>query len=234
MISRPSVPCPAITSGWSNGEMSVIVAASRSTSRCASSWPAPAMRTSAPSASTAATLFAGTSVDMHTVAFTPAARLACATARPWLPVDAVTTPFRRTSSDSDSTALVAPRSLKLPVSCWCSHFRKTSAPRRRPRLNEGRRGVRKTLPAMRCLALRISVKAIIGDPRGGGALFQRTATRRRNCRINRRRRRRLLPPRRPVDPSNLKSRGSRSSCRSDQKKTYLPSTRKAVSATLPR
>ena len=73
------------------------------------------MRISAPSARIPSTLFAGTSRDMQTTQRTPASRAACASARPWLPVEAATTPLARTASGRARSALVAPRSLKLPV-----------------------------------------------------------------------------------------------------------------------
>ena len=52
---------------------------------------------------------------MNTVALTPASRAAHATAWPWLPALAATTPARRSSSDSVAILLTAPRILNEPV-----------------------------------------------------------------------------------------------------------------------
>ncbi len=60
---------------------------------------------------------AGASAGMNTVAATSSAAAALATAWPWLPEECVTTPARRAAGSSWRSALVAPRSLKLPVRC---------------------------------------------------------------------------------------------------------------------
>ena len=94
--SRPIVPCPAITGGWSNGETKTMPssATNRSASTWASSWLRPMIRASAPSARMPSILTWGTSSDMQRIALTPSCLAAWATPRPWLPVETPTTPRR--------------------------------------------------------------------------------------------------------------------------------------------
>ena len=65
---------------------------------------------------------------MKIVALTPASRAAQATAWPWLPALAATTPARRSASESVAILLTAPRILKEPVRCRFSAFSETSRP----------------------------------------------------------------------------------------------------------
>ena len=76
-------PLPGDDLGSSNGETKTLRCslASRLASASAASWPSPSIRTSAPCARTASTLFSGTSVDMKTVAGTLSLLAAWATAR---------------------------------------------------------------------------------------------------------------------------------------------------------
>jgi len=65
---------------------------------------------------------------MKTVARTPASRAAHATAWPWLPALAATTPARLSASESVAILLTAPRILNEPVRCRFSAFSATSRP----------------------------------------------------------------------------------------------------------
>ena len=130
--SRPIVPCPAITSGWSKGEIGINPSSSvsRLASISASSCELPTIRTSAPSDLMASTLFSGTRLERQITARTPCSRAAYATPRPWFPVETATTPRFRWSSFSRKIALVAPRSLKAPVGCMVSSLHQISASHR--------------------------------------------------------------------------------------------------------
>src|SRR3546814_901424 len=104
------------------------------------------------------TLFCGTSDDMQTTARIPCCLAAWATALPWLPVEAATTPHCRCDGDKRATALVAPRNLKLPVVWWDSIFRWTGTPASADKLGECAMGVRSTKPARLCRARKTSFR----------------------------------------------------------------------------
>ena len=128
------------------------------------------MRSSAPRRRISSTLLAGTSRDMQITARRPSRAAAWASARPWLPVEAATTPCRRSSADSSATALVAPRSLKLPV-CWrVSSLRWTGTPARAPSEGDATVGVAATRPPMRAAAASMSAKHIIAGHARAAAL----------------------------------------------------------------
>ena len=95
--SRPIVPWPAITRSSSNACTSV--APVRSTCACAaataSSKLSPASSVAPPYERVASTFAIGASCGMKIVAGIPASRAAHATAWPWLPALAATTPARR-------------------------------------------------------------------------------------------------------------------------------------------
>ena len=148
--SRPMVPWPAMTWASSKGETMTMPCAAtrRSASTSASSWLWPTMRTSAPSAAIASSLLRGTRFDTQTIALTPCRLAACATARPWLPVETVTTPRARSAASSAAMRLVAPRILKAPVSCSDSSLSRTSAPVRAESAAEGINGVCRTVRAI--------------------------------------------------------------------------------------
>ena len=101
-ISRPTVPCPAMMSGWSNGwtKTRPCSAAYAVASVSASSKVPPTRRTSAPYPIVASTFGSGASTGMKTVASTSCSAAARATPWAWLPADAQTTPWRRSSSES--------------------------------------------------------------------------------------------------------------------------------------
>jgi hypothetical protein len=63
-----------------------------------------------------------------TCAGIPRVAAAMASALPWLPDECVTTPRAASSSESDHTALQAPRNLKAPPRCRFSHLKKSCAP----------------------------------------------------------------------------------------------------------
>ena len=68
---------------------------------------------------------------MNTVAAMPASRAAQATAWPWLPALAATTPATRSAGESVAIVLTAPRILNAPVRWRFSAFRWTARPARR-------------------------------------------------------------------------------------------------------
>src|SRR5918999_2465260 len=100
---------------------------------------------------------------MKTVAFTPPSRAASATACPWLPALAVTTPAARSASDRVATRLAAPRILKEPVRWRFSALRNTGRPLRRPSVSEEETGVARTSGAIRARAA--SMSASVGAVR---------------------------------------------------------------------
>src|SRR5579872_4270397 len=81
---------------------------------------------------------------------------ASARAAPWLPEEWVATPFESAASGRLCTALVAPRSLKAPISCRFSHLKKISAPNSASRRGQRITGVRRTWGAMRAAAARMA------------------------------------------------------------------------------
>jgi hypothetical protein len=81
---------------------------------------------------------------------TPKRRPAVASARPWLPADAVVTPvIDGLASFSRATAFAAPRILNEPVACTVSSLSHTSAPVIRDSQTDGTSGVRHADPTMR-------------------------------------------------------------------------------------
>jgi hypothetical protein len=68
---------------------------------------------------------------MKTVALAPSSRAAQATAWPWLPALAATTPARFSGSESVAILFTAPRILNEPVRWRFSAFSDTSRPTRR-------------------------------------------------------------------------------------------------------
>src|SRR5712691_10170210 len=86
---------------------------------------------------------------MKTVAPIPASRAAQATAWPWLPALAATTPARRSASVRVASLLTAPRILKEPVRWRFSAFSSTSRPASRDSVSEPKTGVRRAVPSIR-------------------------------------------------------------------------------------
>ena len=70
------------------------------------------------------------------VAGAPSSRAAHATAWPWLPALAATTPAARSSVERVESLLTAPRILKEPVRWRFSAFRRTSRPQRREKVSD--------------------------------------------------------------------------------------------------
>ena len=101
-ISSPTVPCPAITSRWSNGWISTapVRAANSRAATSASSTLLPAYSISAPYPLVAVTLGSGAPSGMKTVARMPSRPAASATPWAWLPALAATTPRARSAGDS--------------------------------------------------------------------------------------------------------------------------------------
>ena len=104
-----------------------------------------------------ASTLAGTALSgITTVAVSPAALAAYATACAWLPDECVTTPVTRSSSRS--TALVAPRSLNAPVGCRLSGLTHSG------QSTVDSNGVRSTRPRIRSAAATTS-SSVTGRPR---------------------------------------------------------------------
>jgi hypothetical protein len=78
----------------------------------------------------------GVSSGMKMVASTPISRAAQATACPWLPALAATTPAARSASLSVAMRFTAPRILKAPVRWRFSALRSTSRPVRRVKVSD--------------------------------------------------------------------------------------------------
>src|SRR5436853_4202892 len=93
---------------------------------------------------------------MKTVAWTPCSRAAQATAWPWLPALAATTPASRSAAESPAILLTAPRILKEPVRWRFSAFSCTSRPVRRLKVSEPKTGVTRAIPSRRRRASSIS------------------------------------------------------------------------------
>src|SRR5215210_3279634 len=89
-------------------------------------------------------------------ALTPACLAAQATACPWLPALAATTPASRSLSVSVASRLTAPRTLNAPVRWRFSAFSQTSRPAIRENVSELYTGVSRATPAMRSRASRMS------------------------------------------------------------------------------
>src|SRR5690606_18773447 len=75
----------------------------------------------------------------------------------WLPVEAVTTPWERASSDSAMILEAAPRSLNAPTGWVVSSLSSASTPTRSDRATEGTSGVRTAIPAIRRRAASMSM-----------------------------------------------------------------------------
>ncbi len=73
---------------------------------------------------------------MKIVALIPSSRAAQATAWPWLPALAATTPAARSSSPSVDSLLTAPRILNEPVRCRFSALSHTVRAQRRENVSE--------------------------------------------------------------------------------------------------
>src|SRR5919202_138726 len=97
---------------------------------------------------------------MKTVAWTPASRAAHATAWPWLPALAATTPAARSESDNVAILLTAPRILNEPVRCRFSAFSHTSRPVIRDNVSDGYAAVTRATPSSRARA--VSMSASVG------------------------------------------------------------------------
>src|SRR5919201_3926081 len=86
----------------------------------------------------------------------PASRAAHATAWPWLPALAATTPAARSASESVCSLLTAPRTLNAPVRWRFSAFSQTSRPARREKVSEPYTGVARAMPSIRARACSMS------------------------------------------------------------------------------
>ena len=73
-----------------------------------------------------------------------------------------TTPRARSASDSCTSLLQAPRSLKEAVNWWFSNFRNTSTPVICDSVREGMQGVSCTCPCRRRAACSTSLASIMG------------------------------------------------------------------------
>src|SRR4051794_7905607 len=95
---------------------------------------------------------------MKMVAAIPASRAAHATACPWFPALAATTPATRSASLSVAILFSAPRSLKEPVRWRFSALSRISRPAIREKVSEPNTGVSRTTPTMRARAASTSAR----------------------------------------------------------------------------
>src|SRR5262249_22882757 len=120
----------------------------------------------APCRAAPATLTSDALSGTTTTAGTPSTAAAYATARPWFPLECVTTPRSRCSAGNALIAAKAPRSLKDPVGCRDSGL--TS--RRGVVCGNGTSGVRTITPSRRPAAARVSstvTSDVTGHPAAG-------------------------------------------------------------------
>src|SRR5581483_7875927 len=88
----------------------------------------------------------------------PSSRAAHATAWPWLPALAATTPAARSASPSVEIRLYAPRILNEPVRCRFSAFSCTSRPTNRESVSDAYTGVTRATPSSRSRAASMSAR----------------------------------------------------------------------------
>src|SRR6516225_8117619 len=98
----------------------------------------------------------GASAGTKIVAAIPASRAAQATACPWLPALAATTPAARSAVPSVEILLKAPRILNEPVRWRFSAFSRTSRAARRENVSERKMGVTRATPSSRARAASMS------------------------------------------------------------------------------
>ena len=155
-ISIPTVPCPAITSGSSNGwTYTRPVRRATSPARAfASSKESPCRLTSAPSRRTASTLMPWVVSGMTMRAVMPRWRAARATPCAWLPAEAATTPRSASAGASRAILLYAPRTLNENTGWVSSRLSSTRLPRRPERRGMSESGVSRTSSYTRDLRTR--------------------------------------------------------------------------------
>src|SRR5688500_1756479 len=103
---------------------------------------------------------------MKTAAAIPASRAAHATAWPWLPALAATTPAARSSGESVAIGLTAPRILTAPVRWRFSALSGTERPVSRENVSDGNTGVTRAIPPRRLRAASTSASvgaAVVGN-----------------------------------------------------------------------
>src|SRR4051812_28532086 len=86
----------------------------------------------------------------------PSSRAAHATAWPWLPALAATTPAASRSGSRLESLTYAPRILNEPVRCRFSAFKRTGRPASRDSVSDGKTGVTRATPSSRSRARSIS------------------------------------------------------------------------------
>src|SRR5436190_16041967 len=86
----------------------------------------------------------------------PSSRAAHATACPWLPALAATTPAARCSGSRLESLTYAPRTLNEPVRCRFSALSRTDRPASRDSVSDGKTGVTRATPSSRSRACSIS------------------------------------------------------------------------------
>jgi hypothetical protein len=119
----------------------------------------PVSTTSAPYLWTRCTFARGVVVGMKTRTGTPSRLAAKATAAPWFPPEAATTPAAGIASPSRRWK--APRTLNEPVCWWSSSFRATGCVCPRKPSGNSSTGVLRTNPAMRSRAFSTSGLPIV-------------------------------------------------------------------------
>src|SRR6185437_788347 len=113
----------------------------------------------APAASILASLARTAPSGTTTCAGMPRVRAANANAAPWLPEECVTTPRRASSRASVQTALQAPRNLKAPPTCRCSHLKCNCAPASSSSVASRNTGVTRACGPIRAAAARTSARS---------------------------------------------------------------------------
>jgi hypothetical protein len=111
---------------------------------------------SAPFAAIRASFGSAADSGTNTLAGTPRSDAARATAAPWFPVDAATTPLARSASGIVRSLFSAPRNLNEPVTWSVSSFRRTPVPSSTPSHDASTRGVSRAWGRIRASAARAS------------------------------------------------------------------------------
>src|SRR3954471_8443930 len=88
----------------------------------------------------------------------PASRAAHATAWPWFPALAATTPAARCSAERVAMRLTAPRIFNAPLRWRFSAFTRTPRAARRDSVSDGKTGVTRAIPAIRARAASMSAR----------------------------------------------------------------------------
>ena len=160
-ISRPTLPAPAMMLKSSKPLMYFMPSSLTycCAAKAASAMESPSRITRAPNARHFVIFVSGAMEGIKTVTGMPSSAPWYAKARAWFPALAATTPRARCSSSSARSEFRAPRSLKEPVACCHSCFRKMLQPVTALSWRERTNGVRTTPFLMRKCAVLTSSNA---------------------------------------------------------------------------